>query len=67
MRLQHLKQIVDGLAAGDPARAAAKAVIVAEVDRLHWRICNWLRVSTSRRICLKPAAELDFQPLSRGR
>jgi hypothetical protein len=23
-------------------------------------ILNWLRVSTSRRICLKPAAELDF-------
>jgi hypothetical protein len=28
---------------------------------------NWLRVSTSRRICLKPAAELDFPPLSRDR
>ena len=40
MRLQHLKQISDGLAAGDPARAAAKAVIVAEVERLHWRIWN---------------------------
>ena len=40
MKLQHLKQIADGLAAGDPARAAAKAVIVTEVDRLHWRIWN---------------------------
>ena len=30
----------DGLAAGDPARAAAKAVIVAEVERLHWRVWN---------------------------
>ena len=40
MRLQHLKQIGDGLAACDPARAAAKAVIVTEVDRLHWRIWN---------------------------
>jgi hypothetical protein len=40
MRLQHLKQIADGLVAGDPARAAAKAVIVAEVERLHWRIWN---------------------------
>jgi hypothetical protein len=38
MRLQHLKQVGDGLPAGDPARAAAKAVIVAEVERLHWRI-----------------------------
>jgi hypothetical protein len=40
MKLQHLKQVADGLAAGDPARAAAKAVIVAEVERLHWRIWN---------------------------
>jgi len=40
MKLQHLKQMADGLAAGDPARAAAKAVIVAEVERLHWRIWN---------------------------
>jgi hypothetical protein len=40
MRLQHLKQIGDGLAAGDPARAAVKAVIVTEVERLHWRIWN---------------------------
>ena len=40
MRLQHLQQISDGLAARDPARAAAKAVIVAEVERLHWRIWN---------------------------
>jgi hypothetical protein len=40
MRLQHLKLIGDGLAAGDPARAAAKAVIVTEVERSHWRICN---------------------------
>ena len=40
MKLQHLKQIADGLTAGDPARAAAKAVIVPEVERLHWRIWN---------------------------
>jgi hypothetical protein len=40
MRLQHLKQIGDGPTAGDPARAAAKAVIVTEVERLHWRIWN---------------------------
>ena len=39
MRLQHLKQIGDGLA-GDSARAAAKAVIVTEVERLHWRTWN---------------------------
>ena len=40
MKLQHLKQIADGLAADDPARAAAKTVIVTEVERLHWRIWN---------------------------
>ena len=40
MRLQHLKQTADGLATDDPARAAAKAVIVEEVERLHWRLWN---------------------------
>jgi len=41
MRLQHLKQVADGLVvADDPARAAAKVAIVTEVDRLHWRIWN---------------------------
>jgi hypothetical protein len=40
MRLQHLKQIASGLSADDPARVAAKAVIVAEVERLHWRLWN---------------------------
>ena len=40
MRLQHLNQIADGLAAGDPAHAAAKTMILTEVDRLHWRIWN---------------------------
>ena len=40
MRLQHLKQIAGGLSTDDPARVAAKAVIVAEVERLHWRIWN---------------------------
>ena len=39
MRLQHLKQIAGGLSADDPERAA-KAVIVAEVERLHWRLWN---------------------------
>jgi hypothetical protein len=40
MRLQHLKQIASALSADEPARVAAKAVIVAEVERLHWRIWN---------------------------
>jgi hypothetical protein len=39
MRLQHLKQIASSLSADDPARVAAKAAIVAEVEQLHWR--NW--------------------------
>jgi hypothetical protein len=40
MRLQHLKQTASGLSADDPARVAAKAVIVEEVERLHWRLWN---------------------------
>jgi hypothetical protein len=35
MKLQHLKQIVSALSAGDPARVKAKGVIVTEVERLH--------------------------------
>jgi hypothetical protein len=38
MRLQHLTQIAGALASDDPERAAAKAVIVEEVERLHWRL-----------------------------
>ncbi len=40
MRLQHLKQIAGALLTDDPVRGAAKAVIVEEVERLHWRIWN---------------------------
>ena len=40
MRLQHLTQIARGLSSEGPERAAAKAVIVAEVERLRWRIWN---------------------------
>jgi len=40
MRLQHLKQIASALSADDPARVEAKAVIVAEGERLHWRLWN---------------------------
>ncbi len=40
MPLQHLKQIASGPSGDDPERAAAKTVIVAEVERLHWRIWN---------------------------
>jgi hypothetical protein len=40
MRLQHLEQTAGSLSADDPARMAAKAVIVEEVDRLRWRLWN---------------------------
>jgi hypothetical protein len=40
MRLQHLKQTASGLSADNAARVAAKAVIVAEVERPHWRLWN---------------------------
>ncbi len=40
MRLRHLKQVADGLSADDSERAAAKAVIIEEVDRLNWRLWN---------------------------
>jgi hypothetical protein len=40
MRLQHLKQTASGMSADDPAQMAAKAIIVEEVERLHWRLWN---------------------------
>jgi hypothetical protein len=40
MRLQHLKQVASSLAWDDPSQMAAKDVIVAEVERLHWRLWN---------------------------
>jgi hypothetical protein len=40
MRLEHLKQVAGALTTDNPARVAAKAVIVTEVERLHWRIWN---------------------------
>jgi hypothetical protein len=40
MRLQHLKQIAGAPRASNPARVASKAVIITEVEQLHWRIWN---------------------------
>jgi hypothetical protein len=40
MRLQHAKQAASGLSTDQPDRVQAKAVIVAEVERLRWRIWN---------------------------
>jgi hypothetical protein len=50
VRLQHLKQAGNGLSCDDPARVAAKAVIVAEVERLHWRL--WNGKATNARIAI---------------
>jgi hypothetical protein len=40
MRLHHLTQIAGALSSDDLERAAAKAVIVEEVERLRWRLWN---------------------------
>src|SRR5689334_5606666 len=40
MRLQHLTQIAGNLSSDKPERAAAKAAIVEEVERLRWRLWN---------------------------
>jgi hypothetical protein len=38
MRLRHLTQVAAGLSSDGPERAAAKAVVVKEVERLRWRL-----------------------------
>jgi hypothetical protein len=40
MRLQHAKLAASGLSTDEPGRKEAKATIVTEVERLHWRIWN---------------------------
>ena len=40
MRLQHARQAASGLSTDEPGRIQAKTAIVAEVERLHWRIWN---------------------------
>ena len=40
MRLQHAEKTASTLPTDTPERENARAVIVAEVDRLHWRIWN---------------------------
>ena len=40
MRLQHAKRAASGLLTDEPGRKEAKATIVTEVERLHWRIWN---------------------------
>jgi hypothetical protein len=50
MRLQHAKQVASGLSTDDPDRVQAKAVIVAEVERLRWRIWNGKAKNAQRSI-----------------
>jgi hypothetical protein len=40
MRLRHRAQVAGSLSSDGPERAAAKAVIVEEVERLRWRLWN---------------------------
>ncbi len=40
MRLQHAEQVAGSLPIDMPEREHARAVIVTEIDRLHWRIWN---------------------------
>src|SRR5271154_5017223 len=40
MRLQHAELAASGLSTDTPGRMEAKTAIVAEVERLHWRIWN---------------------------
>jgi hypothetical protein len=50
MRLQHNKLAAANLSTDGPDRVTAKAVIVAEVDRLHGRIWNGKAKNAQRRI-----------------
>ena len=50
MRLQHATRAAGGLSTDEPGRAQAKAVIVAEVDRLRWRIWNGKATNAQRSI-----------------
>jgi hypothetical protein len=50
MRLQHTKLAAANLSTDDPNRVTAKAVIIAEVERLHWRIWNGKAKNAQRSI-----------------
>jgi hypothetical protein len=67
MRLQHLKQIAGALSADHPAQVAAKAVIVAEVERLHWRIWNGKAKNARKSIDRLRAVMSHFQGEAGGR
>jgi hypothetical protein len=50
MRLQHTKLTAANLSTDSPSRVTAKAAIVAEVERLHWRIWNGKAKNAQRSI-----------------
>jgi hypothetical protein len=50
MRLQHTKLAAANLSIDAPDRVKAKAMIVAEVERLHWRIWNGKAKNAQRSI-----------------
>jgi hypothetical protein len=50
MRLQHATQAAGGLSTDQPGRVQAKAVIVAEVEHLRWRIWNGKAKNAQRSI-----------------
>jgi hypothetical protein len=50
MRLQHTKLAAANLSIDEPGRVKAKAMIVAEVERLHWRIWNGKAKNAQRSI-----------------
>jgi hypothetical protein len=50
MRLQHTKLTAGNLSTDNPDRVTAKATIVAEVERLHWRIWNGKAKNAQRSI-----------------
>jgi hypothetical protein len=50
MRLQHTKLAAAYLSTDDPDRVTAKTTIIAEVERLHWRIWNGKATNAERSI-----------------
>jgi len=61
MRLQHARQAAEGLPADEPDQRQAKAAIVAEVERLHWRAWDGkakdAQITVKRTCKLLPAAK----------
>ncbi len=62
-RLQHAKQVAEGLPAEEPDQPQAKAEIVTEVERLRWRAWNGkakdARITLKRLRTLLPALERE--------